>query len=273
MPEGDTIYALAARLRPLLRGKTLTRSDFRVPRLATVDLSGWRVDDVRSIGKHLVADVSDDDRRAAVRSHLGMDGSWRTFTAGQRWNKPGHTARVILAVDGLEAVGFSLRELHLDADPDRATAHLGPDLLGPGWDPGLALANIAAAVERTPRLTVSEALLDQRLMAGIGNVYRNEICFLLGAHPASSMAGVDAEKTVALARDLLWENRLRVNRNTTGLRGRANHCVYGRGNRPCRRCGTPIRRIDGSGRDRVTYWCPACQPVTDSRSDPAPRRT
>ena len=272
MPEGDSLFALAARLRPILAGKTLRRTDFRVPRLATVDLSGWRVDDVRSVGKHLLIDVSDDDRRCTIRSHLGMDGSWRVFAPGQRWSKPGHTARAVIGVDDAEVVGFALRELHVDGRDDDGLAHLGPDLLGPGWDAERAVANLAAAVERDPGLTVSAALLDQRIMAGVGNIYRNEICFLLGAHPSTPIADVDTQKAVALARELLWDNRLRPIRNTTGLPGRANHWVYGRENRPCRRCGTAIARMAGQDRDRVTYDCPTCQPAMGSRTDPAPGR-
>jgi endonuclease-8 len=281
MPEGDSLFALAARLSPVLAGKTLRRTDFRVPRLATVDLSGWRVDDVRSVGKHLLIDVSDDDRRCSIRSHMGMDGSWRVFAPGQRWSKPGHTARAVLRVDDAEIVGFALRELHVDADHhdsgasriEAPLAHLGPDLLGSSWDTAQAVANIAAAVARDPAVSVSTVLLDQRIMAGVGNIYRNEICFLLGAHPSTPMGEVDAEKAVTLARELLWDNRLRPVRNTTGLPGRANHWVYGRENRPCRRCGTAIARMAGRDRDRVTYYCPTCQPAIGSRSDPAPGRT
>ncbi|MFT3899530.1 MAG: DNA-formamidopyrimidine glycosylase family protein [Gordonia sp. (in: high G+C Gram-positive bacteria)] len=273
MPEGDSLFALATRLRPVLAGKTLTKSDFRVPRLATVDLLGWHVDGVRSIGKHLIIDLSDGDRRCAVRSHLGMDGSWRYFTLGQRWTKPGHTARVILGVDGAEAVGFLLRELHVDRDPDAALAHLGPDLLGPDWDADVAVANIAEAVRRNPSRTVSDVLLDQRVIAGVGNIYRNEVCFLLGVHPATPMVDVDAARAVELARELLWQNRRSPIRNTTGLRGRGqNHWVYGREGRSCHRCGTPITRVDGHDRDRVTYFCPTCQPAIGSRTGPAPDR-
>lgn len=263
MPEGDTVFALAARLRPVLAGKTLTRTDFRVPRLATVDLSGWSVDGVRSIGKHLVVDLTSGERHCAIRSHLGMDGSWRVFAPGQRWTKPAHTARAVLTVDDGAAVGFSLRELHVDADPDRALAHLGPDLLGPAWDPSAAAANLADAGARDPGLTVSRALLDQRNLAGIGNVYRNEICFLLGIHPSTPMSDADAEQAVSIARKLLWDNRLRTVRNTTGIpargRRREDLWVYGRVARPCRRCGTPIERVDGADRDRITFYCPTCQ--------------
>ena len=123
MPEGDTLYALAARLRPVLAGKTLRRTDFRVPRLATVDLAGWRVDDVRSVGKHLLIDLSHGERHCSIRSHLGMDGSWRIFTPGQRWTKPGHTARVVLRVDAMVPDA-----LQITASTD-ATGHLETTVL------------------------------------------------------------------------------------------------------------------------------------------------
>jgi len=133
--------------------------------------------------------------------------------------------------------------------------HLGPDLLGEDWDPKIAAANLTADPDRR----IAEALLDQRIMAGIGNVYCNELCFVSGhlaTAPVSAIA--NPQRLVARARDMLWANRFRQNRCTTGdMRAGRQLWVYGRAGQSCRRCGTPIKR-DDSG-ERVAYWCPACQ--------------
>ena len=150
MPEGDTVFHIAHRLRAALEGKTLTRSDFRVPKEATVDLSGTVVTGVRSVGKHLFIDVvradpaGSDHRPLSIHSHLKMEGAWHVHATGARWRRPAHTARVVLRSREVEAVGFDLGVLEVLTDPSAAVAHLGPDLLGPEWDPDVAVANLAA---------------------------------------------------------------------------------------------------------------------------------
>lgn len=250
MPEGDTVWHTAAVLREHLAGRTLTRCDVRVPRFATVDLTGQAVDEVLSRGKHLFIRVG----RASIHSHLKMDGSWRV---GSRPVRVDHRARIILEANGVRAVGVDLGVLEIlerDADQD-AVAHLGPDLLGPDWDADRAAANLAADPDRP----LGEALLDQRVLAGIGNVYCNELCFVSGQAPTAPVAAVaDPRRLVSRARDMLWANRFRWNRCTTGdTRPGRQLWVYGRAGQPCRRCGTRIRYDDGG--DRVRYWCPSCQ--------------
>ncbi|BDY30262.1 endonuclease VIII Nei2 [Mycolicibacterium mageritense] len=249
MPEGDTVFHTATALRTALVGKTLTRCDIRVPRFATVDLTGQVVDEVLSRGKHLFIRVGP----ASIHSHLKMEGSWRVGWSGGA----AHRVRIVLETADARATGIDLGVLEVldrDADMD-AVAHLGPDLLGPDWEPRTAAANLTA----DPARPISEALLDQRVMAGVGNVYCNELCFVFGHRPTTPVDAVkDPLRVVQRAQDMLWLNRSRVNRTTTGDTRRGRQLwVYGRAGEPCRRCGTLIE-TDASG-ERVTFWCPACQ--------------
>lgn len=248
MPEGDTVFHTAAMLREHLLGRTLTRCDVRVPKFATVDLTGQVVDEVLSRGKHLFIRVGP----ASIHSHLKMDGSWRI--GRQRVD---HRARIILEAGDIRAVGIDLGVLEIlerDQD-DSVVAHLGPDLLGEDWDPKLAAANLIADPDRP----IAAALLDQRVMAGVGNVYSNELCFVFGHLPTAPVRAVaDPLRLVSRAREMLWANRSRRNRTTTGdTRAGRQVWVYGRAGQPCRRCGTPIA-YDGDA-ERVRYWCPSCQ--------------
>ncbi|MFJ3892679.1 Fpg/Nei family DNA glycosylase [Streptomyces sp. NPDC090083] len=290
MPEGDTVWQTAKRLDTALAGKVLTRSDLRVPKYATADLTGRTVLDVTPRGKHLLTRI---EGGLTLHSHLRMDGTWRVYANGQRWSGGGaaHQIRVILGTADRTAVGYRLPVLELlrTPDEDRAVGHLGPDLLGPGWNPELALANLLA----DPTRPLGEALLDQRNLAGIGNIYKSELCFLLGATPWLPVGALPADRAAklpAIAQRLLEANRDRPLRNTTGAftsttptsathhrtagPGTPDLFVYGRAPRPCLRCGTSIRTAnqgDGS-RERPTYWCPICQ-VGPAPGTTAPHRT
>jgi endonuclease-8 len=251
MPEGDTVYRTATKLREALEGRTLTRCDVRVPKFATVDLTGEKVDEVLSRGKHLFIRVGD----ASIHSHLKMDGAW--LVGGQIRRVQPHKVRIILETPDSRVAGIDLGVLEiLDRKLDMdAVAHLGPDLLGDDWEPRTAATNLMADPDRP----LAETLLDQRVMAGVGNVYANELCFVLGRLPTSPVSNVkDPLRVVQRARDMLWLNRSRVNRVTTGdTRPGRDVWVYGRGGDACRRCGTTIES-DRSG-ERVMYWCPNCQ--------------
>lgn len=253
MPEGDTVFRTAATLRDNLVGRTLTGCDVRVPRYATVDLSGHTVDEVLSRGKHLFIRVGP----ASIHSHLKMDGSWRVAPRGVA----PHKIRILLTAGEIIAAGIDLGVLEvLERDNDQeVVAHLGPDLLGEDWNPRQAADNLAA----DPGRGLAAALLDQRVMAGVGNVYSNELCFLFGRLPTSTVASLaDPHRVVTRARDMLWANRLRPNRTTTGNTARGRQLwVYGRNGQPCRRCGTRIARGEQSDLtgDRISYWCPSCQ--------------
>jgi endonuclease VIII len=250
MPEGDTVWHTAETLRQALVGRTLTRCDVRVPRFATADLTGQVVDEVYSRGKHLFIRVGP----ASIHSHLKMDGSWRVTSRAVRND---HRIRIILEAGDIRAVGIDLGVLEIldRAHDGDAVAHLGPDLLGADWDPQLAATNLTAHPDRP----IAEALLDQRVLAGIGNVYCNELCFVSGRLPSAPVSAVsDPHRLVSRARDMLWANRYRWNRCTTGdTRAGRQLWVYGRAGQSCRRCGTRID-YDDSG-ERVAYWCPACQ--------------
>jgi endonuclease-8 len=259
MPEGDTVWQSAKRLHSALADKVLTRSDLRVPKFATADLTGRRVLDVTPRGKHLLTRI---EGGLTLHSHLRMDGSWKVYAHDQRWTGgPAHQIRAILANTDRAAVGYRLPVLELirTADEHKAVGHLGPDLLGPDWNPERALDNLL----QDPARPLGEALLDQRNLAGIGNVYKSELCFLLGATPWLPVGALPADLAAqlpALAKKLLEANRERPVRTTTGRRGQ-DLFVYGRARRPCLRCRTSIRVADqGDGsRERPTYWCPRCQ--------------
>ncbi|MEH3132430.1 MAG: endonuclease VIII Nei2 [Mycolicibacterium neoaurum] len=249
MPEGDTVYRTATKLREALVGRVLTRCDIRVPRYAAVDLTGEHVDEVLSRGKHLFIRIG----AASIHSHLKMDGSWVIGS----FRGPQHRIRIVLGTADTVAFGVDLGVLEVleRANDQDAVAHLGPDLLGPDWDPQLAKHNLVAEPDRE----LADVLLDQRVMAGVGNVYANELCFVIGKRPDSPVREVpDPLRVVQRARDMLWLNRNRANRIITGNTRRGQQFwVYGRAAEPCRRCRTPIRR-DDSG-DRIRYWCPNCQ--------------
>jgi endonuclease-8 len=191
-----------------------------------------------------------------------MEGRWDVYTKGARWRRPGFQARIILETEKLQAVGFELGKLEIlrRASEDEAVGHLGPDLLGPDWDAQTAIDNLAA----DPARPIGLALLDQRNLAGIGNVFRVEMCFLRRVHPAIPVADAgDLNEWVALAKQVLEYNRTRTIRVTNVDRSGERTWVYGRVARPCRRCGTTIKKSDFGGAtdpDRVIYWCPTCQP-------------
>ena len=254
MPEGDTVYLTAKNLNTVLAGRVLGRCDIRVPAFATVDLSGERVNEVVSRGKHLLTRVGNH----TIHTHLKMEGSWQIYRPGARWRRPAWQARIILANSEWETVGFELgivEVLPRDAE-DTAVGHLGPDPLGPNWDAALALERLLAA----PDAPVGAALLDQSVMAGLGNVYRNELCFLRGVLPTRPVGEVpQPEKLVDLAHRLINANKDRAARTTTGnLRG-VTSWVYGRDGKPCLRCGTTILRGSVGDPPRDSFWCPHCQ--------------
>lgn len=260
MPEGDAVWRTARQLHDALAGWVLTGSDFRVPTYATLDLSGLSVDEVVSRGKHLLVRIG----ATTVHSHLKMEGVWQVYRPGERWRRPAHQARIVLSTDTRQAVGFSLGALDVvprDRESD-LVGHLGPDLLGSDWNAERAVSALGSDPERPLGL----ALLDQRNLAGIGNIYRSEVCFVRGLDPRRPVAGVrDLGRLVEVARRMLYANREHAAIVTTGnLRRGEQTWVYGRAGEPCRRCGTTIERHylgDGdSDLERSIYLCPTCQP-------------
>jgi endonuclease-8 len=259
VPEGDTVHAAARRLRTALEGKELTKSDLRVPALANADLACQRLDEVVARGKHLLFRFSGG---LTLHTHFKMEGAWHLYRPGQRWRGPAFQARAILETADRIAVGFRLGQVDLvsTSEEDTLVGHLGPDVLGPDWDPQEVLSRMRSRGDRG----IGEVLLDQRVLAGPGNVYKSEICFLRGIHPSTPVDRVpDLEGLIRLTKRLMEANRESGNQVTTGeTRPGRRHWVYGRAGQPCRRCRTPIRRAEhpGYGGDRVTSWCPTCQP-------------
>lgn len=305
MPEGDSLVRLAYRLRPVMEKQVLTRTDFRVPQFAIVDLSGWMVDDITPTGKYLSMLVTAPQTtetatpQLVILSHLGMDGSWQIDV------QPTQHTRCLLHFSDHRIVGSSLATLDI-LTPDRVQeqlAFLGPDVLHPGWEqPETAEALLAQALtnfRHAPDQPVATALLDQRLVAGIGNIYRCEALLLAGISPYRLLSELRDEQLtglIALSRDLMVLNVPpkadgRARRSTVDIRpdphapfgvriatdierarARADrsrqrrktprYWVYGRQRDGCLRCGGPVK-LDalgtGSSTERTIYWCPHCQ--------------
>jgi endonuclease-8 len=260
VPEGDTVWRSAKNLDQTLTGRVLTRTDFRVPAFATLDLSGQTVTSTVSRGKHILTRIGTEH---TLHTHLKMEGSWHLYKPTTSWRRPIHDARVVLHTEEWTAVGFALgiTEVIATADEDEAVGHLGPDLLGPDWDEDEAIRRLA----RDPERTIGEALLDQRNLAGVGNMYMAELCFISGVRPDSTVAEVpDLRRMVRRAKQVLEVNKERVQQTTTGdLRRGKQLYVYARGRQPCHRCRTRVEStmLGVPPRDRITYWCPTCQPV------------
>ncbi|MDT0278357.1 DNA-formamidopyrimidine glycosylase family protein [Blastococcus goldschmidtiae] len=271
MPEGDTVWLAAHRMNTALAGATLRRGEFRLPQLAALDLTGATVREVVPRGKHMLIRLADE---RTLRTHYRMDGSWHIYRPGARWRGgPGYDVRVVLATDEWECVGYRLHDVEIvpTADEGRLVGHLGPDVLGPDWDLEEALRRLRSH----PDEQIGVAILDQRNLCGPGNLYKVEALFLCGVHPWARVADVDArlEPLVTRARTLMLANRNRPEQSTTGdLRRGQDHWVYGRKNKPCRRCRTPILMGDQGPhtQERVTYWCPRCQ-TARSPVDPLAR--
>ena len=258
MPEGDTVFLAASRLQRALAGHELLETDFRVPRIATVDLFGRKVEEVVPRGKHILVRI---EGGTTLHTHLKMEGSWHLYRPKQSWRGPDFQVRVVLVTEPWVAVGFRLgvTELIPTDREGEVVGHLGPDLLGPDWDPDEVLARMT----KDPARSIGSVLLDQEVVAGFGNIYKCELCFLRGILPSAPIGTVgDLEGLLSLGKRMIEANRTTGNQITTGdLRPGRGQWVYGRGGRPCRRCRTPIRKElqPGYGGDRVTYWCPRCQ--------------
>ncbi len=265
MPEGDTVWRSCQRLNEALAGHELTRCEFRVPSLATTDLTGVGVREVVSRGKHQLFRFGNG---FTLHTHFRMEGSWRIYPRGRNWTGgPDFQIRAVLATAEHDAVGYRLPVVELlpTVEEETVVGHLGPDLLGPDWDLEEAIRRITGQ----PETTIGEALLDQRNLAGIGTFYRAELLFLQGVHPRTPVAQVgNLRRLVQRGRQLLYANRWRLEQTTTGdLRNGRRTYVFDRAQQPCRRCGTSIR-VEEFGpplQQRRSFWCPRCQPAA---SDP-----
>jgi endonuclease-8 len=264
MPEGDTIWRVAERLRPALAGQALVR--FEAPRLlGDRPRPGTLVEDVEAVGKHLLVHFAGG---LSLDTHMRMTGSWHLYRAGERWRKPRHLMRCLLVVREWEAVCFSAPVVRTyfrdgrarpDGVVDDPVGHLGPDLCREDPDLGAAAARMATIP--SPSTTIAEVLLDQRVAAGIGNVYKSEVLFACRLDPFTPVRDVPDElrhRLVEVAATMLRRN-LATARRTTVDGPPGSVAVYGRDRRACRRCGTPIRIVHHGVHNRSTYWCPRCQ--------------
>jgi len=263
MPEGDAVWRTARRLHTALVGDPIVASDLRVPSLATVDLSGRRTVEVVSRGKHLLHRM---EGGLTLHSHLRMEGRWKVYRGRGRESvrrSQRHTIRAIVVTESVAAAGETLGMVDLvrTDQESRVVGHLGPDLLDPAYDGGTALANLL----RRPERTVTEALLDQRNLAGIGTIFASEPLFLHGVNPWASVEQVGESELAALvdtARRLLIQS-CRLGRTT--ITGRSDYLddawVHGRVGLPCLRCASTVRlaTIGTQPQERVMFYCPSCQ--------------
>lgn len=263
VPEGDSVWMVARHLDRLLAGQEVARSDFRTPRLATKDVAGRTLLEHDTHGKHLLTRFSDD---LTMHSHLLMDGSWKTTGPGKRL--PGRMmpqVRVLLEMaSGVTAYGVKVHRIELlrTREEHRVVGHLGPDPLRADWDPEEAVRRLTS----DPARPLVSALLDQRAMAGLGNLWVNELAFLAGRSPWTPIGDVDVARLVERAAGALHRSATTAGayQVTTGNTARGEtHWVSGRQRRPCLRCGGPIRMVEevaGDPENRRTWWCPTCQP-------------
>jgi len=256
MPEGDTVWRTAQRLHQVFAGQPLTRSDLRWDQLATLDFTGDTTTEVVSRGKHLLHRL---DSGWTIHSHLRMDGQWRIEDATAA--RPNPNTRAWLSTVRWAALGQRLGMLDVVRTGDEAelVGHLGPDLLGPGWDPALAATNLARGD------TIGAALLDQSNLAGVGTLYASETLFLEHVNPWLLPGELPADvlgSIVDRAHRLLDHNRQYPVQSTTGSRRRGETAwVHGRSGLPCRRCGGLVRvaMIGPPLRQRTMFYCPGCQ--------------
>ena len=268
VPEGDTIARAAAVLHEALAGHTVTRFATALAHLARTDhdspLAGRAIESCAARGKHLLLTFSGG---LVLRTHLRMHGSWHLYLPGERWQRPARAMRCVIETATRVAVAFDVPDAEFiraaDLGRARALALLGPDLLAPDAD----LTAIAARISAERHRPLGQVLLDQRVAAGIGNVYRSELLFLAGVHPdttVSTVAPAVLATVIETAVRLLRANALSAagGRNTTARTApREALWVYNRTTRPCRRCGTPIRSAAPGPDARRVYWCPRCQPA------------
>lgn len=259
MPEGDTIHRAATRLQSVLQGETIERAESRWLGGAASSLSGRRIDQVSARGKHLLVHL--DDGRV-LHSHMGMSGSWHIYRPGETWQKPAHRAAIWLECPQVCVVCFTPKLLELLTNTALRRHdylnRLGPDLLaGPRSDD-----EVLARFRQCNNLPIGEAVLNQTIVSGIGNVYKSELLFLLGWHPRTLVRELSDEqilKLTAMSSELMAQNlsgRPRTTRHS--LDGGRFH-VYHRSGEPCYRCGTTIEVIRQGDAGRTTYFCPRCQ--------------
>ena len=278
MPEGDTIFKAARALEQALKGQPVTSVQTRVEqirRLGPQRLVGQTVSGVEPRGKHML--IWFEPSGLALHSHMRMSGSWHLYREGEPWRKGEHLARFSLTVPGWQAVCFSapicqlLSRAQVERHPQLSS--LGPDVLAERPDLAEARVRLRARAD----WTIAEALLDQRVLAGVGNVFKSEVLFVHGIDPWTTVAELSdsvLDAVLATCERMLKENVRpgAVGRTTTPEGASYGRLfVYGHARLPCPRCATPIRRALQGAQARSTYWCPRCQGPGPARSGNAKR--
>jgi endonuclease-8 len=264
VPEGDTIFRTARTLQRALAGKTVTRFETVLPKLSRIDedapLAGRTIDAVRSQGKWLFIELSGN---LVLLTHMLMSGSWHIYRPGEPWQRGRSHMRIVIETADILAVAFDvpIAEFHTSETlaRRRVVNQLGPDVLGGAFDRATAVANL----QSRPDLEIAQALIRQSLLAGLGNVYKSETCFVSGVSPFRAIASMDAvtlHRVIDAADKLLHANTDAGHRRTTGRSNREEELwVYGRAGKPCRNCGTPILSRKQAPDALITFWCPQCQ--------------
>ena len=268
MPEGDTIHKIANFLAPCLGGETLIDAKF-TDTLAARRCIGREVRAVIARGKHLFIELDND---TAIRSHLGMHGSWHRYRSGDAWHRPRKQLSILLATNDWEYVCFNAKEVELVCAPSvrRRIVHgrLGPDLIADDIEAGMLMHRAREILDNDA--LVCDALLDQRVASGIGNVYKSEVLFIERLAPETRLHEIDDPRLGSCfdtAADLLRRNLGGGRRVTRFDRDQAGRLwVYGRSGRPCLRCDTPITHRRMGRHHRGTFWCPSCQPRANPES-------
>jgi endonuclease VIII len=264
MPEGDTIHHAANRIREALVGSEILEIATPHPRHAAdrwpERLRGHAVRRVDARGKHLFVRF---EGGLTLHSHLRMTGKWGVYERGQRWRRSPRRAWLVIRTEDHEVVEFDGPVLELMTDSrtrfDRRIASLGPDLIADDFSEGDYLRRLR---EDDPTRGIGDAVLDQRIVAGIGNIWKCEACFLAGVDPWRKVGDVSDDEALAIVREArprMRESALKGGRITTAPGGRWAVWVHERAGLPCQRCGTPIRARGQGDDNRTTFWCPRCQ--------------
>lgn len=271
MPEGDTLYRIAVTLQKAIAGRTVRAFRSPLPALAAAGLEGRTITKVEALGKNLL--IHFDDGRA-LHTHLRMTGSWHVYRPGERWFKSERQARAVIETDAFVAVCFNAPVVELLAaggvERHEGLRGLGPDVLKDDFDPLEARRRLRER-DDSP---IGEALMVQRALAGIGNIYKSETLFVCRANPFAKVAAFDDERLdaiVAKARELMMRNVGAGPRTTRASLDGRRYWVYGRSGRACYACGATIRLLRQGDAGRTTYYCPRCQGVERGVAGGTPR--
>ena len=271
MPEGDTIHRAARTLHAALAGRTITRFETVFPQLARIEVTGRVMEKVDAAGKNLLMHFSGD---LHLRTHMRMNGSWHIYRQGEKWRKRFSEMRIVLETDAWVAVAFNVpvAEFHDSRSLERQEdlLRIGPDFLGETFD----FEEAKRRIRERPSEEIADVLLNQRVVAGIGNEYKSELLFMSRVSPFAKVSELSDEQLdtiLKMSRKVMLANinkRSAARITTFSLDPSQTQYVYGRGGKPCRKCGTPVEYAKQGKDVRGTYWCPRCQ-MADGRRQTA----